>query len=182
MSLQASEKINSPLFKLKCRDVWRHKGCKILKIDFFDRGRTCVHQHQLQYNFLIFQKVKVWIWYNPIPLPCQYLVVLYNLTPVGNSPNLGVSHHLEVIQISMQLTSQAGLVQVLSYPMFCWYSYYLPTEGWKAESTPSQVEWVWNLGPVAWWSIALPTELSQLALTVYLETYALGVRSRSSYF
>ena len=22
----------------------------------------------------------------------------------------------------------------------CWYSFYLPTEGWRAESTPSQVE------------------------------------------
>ena len=29
-----------------------------------------------------------------------------------------MSHHLEVIQISMQLTSHAGLVQVLSYPIF----------------------------------------------------------------
>ena len=38
--------------------------------------------------------------------------------PAGNSPNPDMSHHLEVIQISMQLTSQAGLVQVLSYPIF----------------------------------------------------------------
>ena len=29
-----------------------------------------------------------------------------------------MSYHLEVVQISMQLTSQAGLVQVLSYPIF----------------------------------------------------------------
>ena len=29
-----------------------------------------------------------------------------------------MSHHLEVIQISVQLTSQAGLAQVLSYPIF----------------------------------------------------------------
>ena len=43
---------------------------------------------------------------------------------------------------------------------FCWYSFYLPTEGWKAESTPGQVEWVLNPGPVAWQSTALPTELS----------------------
>ena len=51
----------------------------------------------------------------------------------GNSPSRGVSHHFEVIQISMQLTSQAGLVQVLSYPMFL-LVLILPThrgmEGW----------------------------------------------------
>ena len=44
---------------------------------------------------------------------------------------------------------------------FCWYSFYLPTEGWKAEPTPSHIEWVLNPGPVAWQSTALPTELFQ---------------------
>ena len=25
-------------------------------------------------------------------------------------------------------------------PYVCWYLFYLPTEGWRAESTPTQVE------------------------------------------
>ena len=35
-----------------------------------------------------------------------------------NSPKHGVSNNLEVIEISVQFTFQAGLVQELSYPMF----------------------------------------------------------------
>ena len=33
----------------------------------------------------------------------------------------------------------------------CWYSFYLPTEGWRAESTPARLSWEWvlNPGPVA---------------------------------
>ena len=59
----------------------------------------------------------------------------------------------------MQLTSHAGLAKVLSYPMFLLVVIYLPSEGWKAESTPSQVEQVLNMEPVTWQSAALPTEL-----------------------
>ena len=44
--------------------------------------------------------------------------------PAGNSPNLGMTHHLEMIQISRQPTSHSGLALVLPYPMFCWYQFY----------------------------------------------------------
>ena len=32
----------------------------------------------------------------------------------------------------------------------CWYSFYLPTEGWRAESPPARLSWEWvvNPGPV----------------------------------
>ena len=50
-----------------------------------------------------------------------------------------------------------------SYPMFAGYSFYLPTKGWKAESTLARYSWEWVLNPglLAWRSTALPTELSQ---------------------
>ena len=53
-----------------------------------------------------------------------------------------------------------------SYPIFAGYSFYLPTKGWKAESTLARLSWEWvlNPGPLTWRSAALPTELSQLQL------------------
>ena len=105
-------------------------------------------------------KVKVLIWYNPRPLPCWYSAVFYNLTtsreltqPWCESSAWGDSDQ------PCSLHLKQGLAQMISYPMFCWYSFYLPREGWKVESTPSQVEWVLNLGPVTWQSAVLPTEL-----------------------
>ena len=44
-------------------------------------------------------------------------VVPYNLKPwAGDSPNLGVSYHLEVIRADGQLTSHAGLVPSICPP------------------------------------------------------------------
>ena len=43
-------------------------------------------------------------------------VALYNLTLAGDSPNLGVTHHLEVIRADGQLTSHAGLVPSICPP------------------------------------------------------------------
>ena len=50
----------------------------------------------------------------------------------------------------------------------CWYSLYLPTEGWRAESTPGQVEsrsgyWTQNLS----WEGLLFYQLSYLGQYVY---------------
>ena len=43
------------------------------------------------------------------PLDQTVSVALFNLTPGRDSPNLGVSNHLEVIRTDRQLTSHAGL-------------------------------------------------------------------------
>ena len=43
-------------------------------------------------------------------------VALYNLTLAGDSPNLGVSHHLEVIRADGQFTSHAGLAPSICPP------------------------------------------------------------------
>ena len=50
-----------------------------------------------------------------------------------------------------------------SYPVFAGFSFYLPTKGWKAESTLAMLswEWVFNPGPLTYRSAALPTELTQ---------------------
>ena len=63
-------------------------------------------------------------------------VSLQLLLPVGNSTNLGVSHHFELIKSTSNLHGHL----VLSYLIFCWYSCYLCTEGWRAESTLSYIE------------------------------------------
>ena len=68
-----------------------------------------------------------------------------------------------MIQISVQLTSHAGLVQVLSYPMFLLVlSLTYPQRDGGLSQPPARMsqERVLNLGPVAWRSAALPTELS----------------------
>ena len=43
-------------------------------------------------------------------------VALCNLTLAGDSPDLGVSHHLEVIRADGQLTSHAGLAPSICPP------------------------------------------------------------------
>ena len=91
------------------------------------------------------------------------MVLLQPNPPAGNSPNLGVSHHLEVIQISMQLTSKAGLVQVLSYALFAathYFTYPQRDGGLGQPLAMLSQEQVLNQGPVTWKSAALPTELS----------------------
>ena len=65
-----------------------------------------------------------------------------------------------MIQISMQLTSHAGLVQVLSYPMFLLVlSLTYPQRDGGLSQPPARMsqEWVLNPGPVTWRSAALPS-------------------------
>ena len=38
------------------------------------------------------------------------------------------------------ISEQPTLTLNAVLPYVCWYSFYLPTEGWRAESTPGQVE------------------------------------------
>ena len=83
--------------------------------------------------------------------------------PKRRKGRLGVSHDHEVILISVQLTSHAGLVQVLSYPMFLLVlSLTYPQRDGGLSQPPARMsqEWVLNPRPVTWWSTALPTELS----------------------
>ena len=61
-------------------------------------------------------KVKVLLLYSATQLDQMVSVALYNLTLAGNSPNLGVSHHLEVIRAGGQITSHAGLVPSVCAP------------------------------------------------------------------
>ena len=51
-----------------------------------------------------------------VPLDQMVSVALYNLPLAGESPNLGVSHHLEVIRADGQLTSHAGLAPSICPP------------------------------------------------------------------
>ena len=71
----------------------------------------------IKINDYVCIKVKILIWYNPILYLFSIWWCFTTWPPTGNWSNLGVGHHPQVIQISMQLTSQAGLAQVLSYPM-----------------------------------------------------------------
>ena len=58
--------------------------------------------------------------------------VVYNSNSQhGTHPTLGVSHHLEVIGSA----SSPHWHLMPSYPMFAGYSFYLPTKGWRDEST-----------------------------------------------
>ena len=90
-------------------------------------------------------------------------MVLYNLTPSREltHPWCESSPWSDSDQHAAYISYRASTCAVLPY--VCWYSFYLPTEGWRAESTPSRLsqEWVLNLGPVAWQSAALPIELAQ---------------------
>ena len=64
-----------------------------------------------------------------------------------------MSHHLEVIQISMQLTSHAGLAQVLSYPIFLLVLISPTHRGMEAESTCG-VQHSWAQSCITLWSNA----------------------------
>ena len=69
-----------------------------------------------------------------------------------------------MIQISVQLTSHSGLAQVLSYPMFAGTHFTYPQWDGGLSQPPARLsqEQVLNPGPVAWQSVALPTELTWL--------------------
>ena len=62
----------------------------------------------------------------------------------------------------------------------CWYSFYLPHEGMEGLSQPParlSWEWVLNPRPIALWSGALPTELSQQILsTVSSRFYSIYIK------
>ena len=81
----------------------------------------------------------------------------------GNSPNLDLSHHLEVIGP----VSSPHWFLMLSYPMF-FLVLILPThtEGWRAESTPDQVE----LGTGYW-----TQDLLHDGLLLYQLSYPSGI-------
>ena len=118
--------------------------------------------HGLCCNFfvkLVKVKVKALIWYSPILNLVSIGWCFATNPPAGNSPNLGVSHHLEVIQNSMQLTSLTGLAKVLSYPMFAGTHFTYPQRdgGLSQPLARLSQEWVLNLGLVTWQSAALPT-------------------------
>ena len=67
-----------------------------------------------------------------------------------------------MIQISVQLTSQAGLAHVLSYPMFAGTHFTYPQRDGGLSQTLAMLrqEWVLNLAHVTSQSAALQTELS----------------------
>ena len=67
---------------------------------------------------------------------CWYLVVLYNLAPSRELTQPWCESSPGGDWISEQPTLALNAV----LPYVCWYSIYLPTEGWRDESTPSQVE------------------------------------------
>ena len=63
----------------------------------------------------------------------------------------------------------------------CWYSFYLPTKGWRVESTPSQVEWGAGIEPgtsrrkvhcstdwaISFAVITMTTQCMMLLFTIY---------------
>ena len=114
-------------------------------------------------------KVKALIWYSPILNLVGIWCCFTTQPPAGNLPNLGVSHHLEVIQISVQLRSHTGLVQVLSYPLFAGTHFTYPQWDGGLSQPPARLgrEWVLNLGPVAWQS----TALTQLVIANLISQY-----------
>ena len=123
-----------------------HMGESLLHTIWSTKG-TCNLSELVGVDMWSDIKVKVLIWYSPM----LYLVSICDALqpPVGNSPNLGVSHHLEVFQISMQLTSQVGLVQMLSNPMFAGTHFTYPQKdrglsqpcpGWVGSGY-----WTWKL-------------------------------------
>ena len=73
----------------------------------------------------------------PHPQPCQYSVVLYNLTPIREltQPWCESSPWGDLDQHAAYIPYRTSTSAVLPY--VCWFSFYLHTEGWRAESTPN---------------------------------------------
>ena len=95
----------------------------------------------------VWKKLKFLV-YSVLEPAVGYLTTLHFKLPAGNSPNLDVSHHHEVIQISMQLTSHAGLAQVLSYPMFMLVlSLTYPQRDGGLSQPPARMSQEWVLNP-----------------------------------
>ena len=95
-------------------------------------------------------------------------MVLYNLTPNRELTQAWceLSPWGDSDQHAAYIPSRASASAVLPY--VCWYSVYLPTEGWRVESTPGQVE------------LEVDTELRTCCMTICCSTnWAILARTTS---
>ena len=91
-------------------------------------------------------KVKILIWYSPILYLVSIQWLLYNLNPSRNSPNLGVSYHLEVIQdqCAAYIPSRASASAVLPY-VFAGTHFTYPQRDGRLSQPLARLSGYWTL-------------------------------------